>query len=170
LQCKQLLAQRDSTPDQLDKLHRQFFGRYDTILDSIDNGPHYLRLDTIDHTVANAIHYFDEKKYELIAFTIMSNHVHLVFTLNPVSETKPSIALDKVMHSIKSFTAQKCNELMDRTGRFWEYESYDRLVRDRNELHRIVQYILQNPVKAGLCDQWQDWKWTYIKPDYNDFE
>jgi putative transposase len=59
---------------------------------------------------------------------------------------------------------------MDRTGRFWEHESYDRLVRDRNELYRVVQYILQNPVKVGLRQHWQDWKYSYIKPDYNDFE
>ncbi|GAB3793201.1 transposase [Spirosoma humi] len=169
-QYKQLLTQPDSNPDQLDKLHRQFFGRYDRVLDKIDNGPHYLRLDAIAHIVANALHYFDEKKCDLIAFTIMSNHVHAVFTLHSASEAKPSITLDKVMHSLKSFTANKCNELLDRTGAFWEHESYDRLVRDRNELCRIVQYILQNPVKAGLCQRWQDWEYSYIKPDYNDFE
>ncbi|WP_425290788.1 hypothetical protein [Spirosoma linguale] len=74
------------------------------------------------------------------------------------------------MHSLTSYTAKKCNELLDRSGGFWEHESYDRLVRDWNELHRIVQYTLQNPVKAGLCARWQDWKWTYTKPEYNDFD
>ncbi|WP_240625858.1 transposase [Spirosoma pollinicola] len=169
-QQKQLLVQPDYIPEQLDRLHRQFFGRYDAILDKIDNGSHYFRLDAVAQIVADALHFFDEKKYDLIAFTIMSNHVHVVFGLNPVPETRPSITLDKVMHSLKSYTATKCNELLDRSGSFWEHESYDRLVRDRNELHRIVQYTLQNPVKAGLCERWQDWKWTYIKPDYNDFE
>ncbi|SOD88468.1 transposase [Spirosoma fluviale] len=167
---KQLLMQSDYTPDKLDRLHRQFFGRYDALLDKLDNGADYLRLDAIARVVADALHFFDEKKYDLIAFTIMSNHVHVVFALHPVPEARPAITLDKVMHSLKSFTATKCNELLDKSGRFWEHESYDRLVRDRNELHRIVQYTLQNPVKAGLCQHWQDWKWTYIKPEYNDFE
>ncbi len=102
----------------------------------------------------------------------MSNHIHIVFTLNPDTDGRSGEYLQQVMHSLKSFTANKCNELLDRSGSFWEHESYDRLVRDRNELHRIVQYILQNPVKAGLCESWQDWTRTrtYIKPEYNDFE
>ncbi|WP_425290789.1 hypothetical protein [Spirosoma linguale] len=76
-QQKQLLMRPDYTPEQLDRLHRQFFGRYDALLDKIDNGPHYLKLDSVAQLVADALHFFDEKKYDLIAFTIMSNHVHV---------------------------------------------------------------------------------------------
>jgi REP element-mobilizing transposase RayT len=34
-------------------------------------------------------------------------------------------------------------------------------VRDHKELMRIVNYVLNNPVKAGLSEKWEDWKWSY---------
>lgn len=122
----------------------------------------------IASVVAKAFHFWDTKKYDLIAFTVMPNHA--VFTLNETDVSQPLIALDRVMQSLKGFTALECNKRLKRSGAFWEHESYDRLVRDRNELHRIVHYTLQNPVKAGDSHRWQDWKWTYLKPEYNDFE
>ncbi|QJD77626.1 REP-associated tyrosine transposase [Spirosoma rhododendri] len=164
LRKQQIIARRDHTPDELDRLTRQYFAAYETILEKSNFGPKWLAVNAIAEQIARALHYFDAKRYELIAYCLMSNHVHVVFTLND-----EAVSLQQVMHSLKSFTASKCNELLDRTGAFWEHESYDRLVRDRAELHRIVQYVLHNPVKAGLCQCWQDWKWTYIKPEYNDF-
>jgi len=90
----------------------------------------------------------------------MSNHIHLVF------ELKKEYALYGIMQSIKTFTARKSNELLDRSGQFWQHESYDRVVRDAEELSRIITYVLNNPVKAGLCDSWEDWKYGYINPKY----
>lgn len=56
-----------------------------------------------------------------------------------------------IMHSLKSFTANRANEILGRRGQFWQRESYDHWVRDLEELERIVDYVIQNPVKAGLC-------------------
>ena len=98
----------------------------------------------------------------------MSNHVHVVLRLLNDTEIENPWSLDKFMQSIKSFSAKKCNTLLGQEGRFWQEESYDRLVRDDVELRRILIYILNNPVKAGLCQQMKDWKWSYIKEIYND--
>lgn len=46
--------------------------------------------------------------------------------------------------------------MFDRTGQFFQHESYDRVVIDNNELRRVVNYVLNNPVKVGLCKNWQD--------------
>lgn len=166
---QQILARRDYSSNELDRLTRQYFTAYETILEKSDFGPKWLGIDAVAKQVASALHYFDGKRYELIAYCLMSNHIHAVFTLVDGEESS-TFSLQQVMYSLKSFTASKCDELLDRTGPFWEHESYDRLVRDRNELYRIVQYVLQNPVKAGLCRRWQDWQRTYIKSEYNDFE
>lgn len=58
--------------------------------------------------------------------------------------------LSKIMHSLKSYTANEANRFLGRTGPFWQRESYDHLVRDDRELVRIAEYIAHNPVKAKL--------------------
>jgi hypothetical protein len=56
----------------------------------------------------------------------------------------------KVLHSWKSFTANKINKLLGRTGMFWQDEYYDHLVRNGDELLGYEQYISANPRVAGL--------------------
>jgi REP element-mobilizing transposase RayT len=67
------------------------------------------------------------------------------------------------MHSLKRRTATESNRVLQRRGQFWHRESYDHIVRDEKELNRIRNYVLNNPVKAGLVERWQDWPWTYCK-------
>ena len=93
---------------------------------------------------------------ELYCFTIMSNHVHALFSVN-----NTDIDLYKIMQLHKSFTAKKANIILQREGAFWEPESYDHIVR-AGEFDKIVNYILQNAVKAGLVKKWEDWQWTYL--------
>jgi REP element-mobilizing transposase RayT len=69
------------------------------------------------------------------------------------------------MKSLKGYTARQANLHLRRTGQFWEEESYDHEVRDGAEFGRIVRYILNNPVKAGLVQHWSEWPWNYVAPD-----
>ena len=69
--------------------------------------------------------------------------------------------LSAIMQSLKGYTARKINLPLGRSGTFWEEESYDHVVRDEAEFARIVSYVLNNPVKAGLVQDWQEWKWSY---------
>jgi (E)-4-hydroxy-3-methylbut-2-enyl-diphosphate synthase len=68
--------------------------------------------------------------------------------------------LPTVLHSWKSFTAKKANQLLRRTGAFWQKEYYDHLVRDGEDLLHQVRYVLQNPTttagRAWSCwgDRW----------------
>ncbi|MEW5986568.1 MAG: hypothetical protein AB1791_08050 [Chloroflexota bacterium] len=64
---------------------------------------------------------------------------------------------------MKGYTAGQANLLLERTGAFWQHESYDHYVRDAAELERIVAYVVNNPVKAGLVTDWQEWPWAYCK-------
>ena len=61
------------------------------------------------------------------------------------------------MHSLKSYTANRANEVLGRSGQFWQHESYDHWVRDTDELCRIAEYISLNPVKAGLVTRPEEW-------------
>jgi putative transposase len=66
------------------------------------------------------------------------------------------------MRLLKGSTSRLCNKELNRTGKFWHHESYDHYVRDEAELDRIIKYIVNNPVKAGLVNDWKDWKFTYL--------
>ena len=59
--------------------------------------------------------------------------------------------------------ATQANKLLGLTGAFWQRETYDHVVRP-GELARIVSYVLENPVKAGLVEDWQQWPHTYLAP------
>jgi putative transposase len=141
---------------------RRQFGRWDKALDTATNGPFWLHDPRITQLVADSLHYLDNRQYALNTFSIMSNHVHLIFTpLQKVGEKY--YALQAIMHSLKRHTARKGNLVLGRTGGFWQEESFDHVVRDSDELQRIKHYILNNPVKAGLVRQWDEWPWSYTR-------
>src|SRR5262249_35029177 len=88
------------------------------------HGACWLRDEQVATLVENALLHFDSQRYCLAAWCIMPNHVHVLI------ETLPGYPLDKVLHSWKSFTAQKANKLLARNGPFWARDYYDRYIRD----------------------------------------
>ena len=83
----------------------------------------------------------------------MPNHVHALI------ETLPGFPLDGVIHSWKSFSAKRANRLLRRTGVFWMGDYFDRYVRDEKHLSAVIQYMEENPVKAGLVRFAREWRW-----------
>ena len=142
--------------------HKRQFGRFDDALDACGCGPTWLKDPRIAAIVADALHYRDEKVYDLDCFTIMSNHVHAVFA--PLEDdTGTNYGLSWIMQSLKRRTATLANDVLGQKGAFWQPENYDHVVRDEKEWQRIVWYVLNNPVKAGLVVDWREWLWTYFK-------
>ena len=90
----------------------------------------------------------------------MPNHVHVVVTL-----LNPKEPVQRIIKSVKAFSSAKINQLLSRTGPFWQREYYDHVVRNGQELKRVIAYVQENPVKAGLCTIWQDWPYTYLADD-----
>ncbi len=136
------------------------FKSWDDFLDSNLNAPYHLRDKAVAQLNSDAIKFYDGKRYQLYTFCIMSNHIHLMFRLLPDSPP-----LWKVMQDLKKYTALNSNRLIgQRDVPFWDEESYDHLVREK-EFNRILAYILNNPVKAGLVKDWRDWPWTYCSTD-----
>jgi radical SAM superfamily enzyme YgiQ (UPF0313 family)/REP element-mobilizing transposase RayT len=103
-----------------------------------------LRNKTLAAYVAETIQRFDGTRYELDEWVVMPNHVHVLLTPHTGYE------LSKILHTWKSYSAHAINKELDRTGRLWQPESYDHIVRDLAELWRIRNYIRRNPDKAGL--------------------
>ena len=86
------------------------------------------------------------ERYDLYGWCVMANHVHVLLA--------PIWTLSKVTQGLKGYTAHEVNRLHRKVGRtFWQDESFDHWVRDEEELLRIIFYIENNPVKAGLCER-----------------
>jgi REP element-mobilizing transposase RayT len=131
------------------------------LLDGGIYGVKYLNNPKIADICKYTLHYPDKKNYNLICYCIMPNHIHLVFEL--LHKNK---GISKIMQSIKRVSARKSNLILNRKGKFWQDESYDRLVRDDKELYFIIKYVLMNPVNAGLTNDWSNWKHLYCRPEY----
>ncbi len=140
------------------------FQKYDSILDSGKYGADYLKNDNVCKIVKDCLHYPDTKEYTLICYTMMSNHVHVVFEL-----LEGNKGLDKIMQSIKGISARRANLVLNRSGTFWQDESFDRLIRNENEFCKVIRYVMSNPVKAGLVNNWKDWKNSYCNSEFMEY-
>lgn len=160
-------------PDQLKKLQgiisssadkeqKKIFKKYDELLEVSSNNIKHLSNPKISDVCKESIMFFNKKDIRVICYCIMPNHVHLVFEL--INKNK---SITDLMKSIKRYSAKKANEILETKGRFWQVESFDRLVRDERELYNIIKYVLLNPVKAGLVENYTDWQYTYCHPDYD---
>jgi len=126
-------------------------------------GARYLREERIAEIVQGALKHFDGERYHLIAWCIMPNHIHVLI------ETKPGYPLSDIVHGWKSFTAHEANKLLGRSGTFWMPDYFDRFIRDEKHFAATVEYIRENPVKAGLVDSPEKWPWSGW-PDHEQWE
>jgi len=131
------------------------FLRADQYLDRAGCGPTWLKDPRLAEMIVDTLHYSaaNLRLYDLQSYVIMSNHVHILI--------HPHSPLARIMRSVKSFTATKANQLLERKGhRFWQDESFDHWVRTPGEFSRIASYIERNPVSAGLVQNPEDWPWS----------
>lgn len=102
----------------------------------------------------------DGRFYRLHAAVIMPDHVHLLLTPN-----KP-YTLSQIMKGIKGGSAHLVNLARTYRGQVWQRESHDRIVRSKTEFVRKLNYILNNPLKAGLTKDPHSYPALYIDEEY----
>ncbi len=106
---------------------------------------------------------FDSKRYRLIAWVVMPNHVHALF------QPMHGWTVAKIVASWKKFTARKIcgHRRQSGDGSFrsvWYREYWDRYIRDGKHFAQTVAYIHQNPVKARLARKPENWRWSSAFP------
>jgi REP element-mobilizing transposase RayT len=150
-------AARAGTAVQTDQIRlqrlRTVIHRAERCLDR-GSGSCFMKDPRIAKIIANAIKFFDGQRYCLLAWCVMPNHVHAVFS------PADGHSLQGILHSWKSFSAEHSNRLLERNGRFWQREYFDHVVRNANSLCKIINYVKRNPIKAGL----RNWPWVFVKP------
>jgi REP element-mobilizing transposase RayT len=102
----------------------------------------------------------------------MNDHVHCI--LQPIAITNKTQAgtpvrlseyysLSQITHGIKSYSANRLQRLLNKKGSIWQDENYDRVIRNENEYLQKMNYIIYNPVKSGLVDKIEDYKWFFLR-------
>jgi putative transposase len=114
--------------------------------------------------VVGSFFHFAGERYDLLAFVVMPSHLHWLFRPLPEwVETLPDderTPRERVTYSLNRYTATRCNRHLRTKGAFWQTESYDHWVRDVDEMERIIRYIEENPVKAKLVEQADQWPYS----------
>jgi putative DNA methylase len=150
---KQPAKAGESARERSRRIDKLLFAQQDRWLDGASEGPLHLKDPRAAQVVVDSFLFGQPERYELHSFVVMANHVHLLIT--------PQWELPKITQGIKGFTSHRINTLQEARGRvFWQDESYDHWVRDEDEFVRIVEYIENNPVKAGLCRLPTEWPWS----------
>ena len=118
------------------------------------NGPVWLADPACAAIVADALRQFDGQRYDLLAWCVMPNHVHVLI------RQVEGWPLGAIVKSWKSYTAKMINRRLERSGPFWAADYFDRYTRDEAQLIGAVRYIEANPVMAGLCARPEDWPFS----------
>ncbi len=140
------------------------FGYIDEYLHLCENGPRYLMDDRIAEFIKSSLLKMAHKQYKLFCFCIMPNHAHIL--IQPIEKTSGGFySIPEIMKGHKGSTARSSNNALKRHGTFWHHENYDHWIRTQEEFDRVVWYIIKNPVKTRLIENWIDWPHTWLNED-----
>ena len=114
------------------------------------DGPDWLNNPEVAQLVVNAMKHFEGQRYELLTWCVMPNHVHAIIRL--LGDYK----LSSIIQSWKSFSAHECNRILNRTGGFWQQESYDHLIRGGDDFYNQRDYIVRHKTEWKGDDKEQD--------------
>ena len=125
------------------RYRNRFSGRIDDWLDQ-GSGSCVLKDPALAQVVADSLRHFDGRRYELVSFVVMPNHVHVLF--RPLGSHR----LGNILRSWKLFTARQINQKTGRSAKLWQKDYWDRLIRHETHFLQCLEYIRENPEKAGL--------------------
>jgi putative transposase len=132
---------------------------------------HLLKPDKYKNIIIESLKYLvEDKRVEVFAFVIMSNHIHIIWRIaNEHNKTK-------VQQSFLKYTAQKIildlrknhKQVLkhfyvgakDRLYQIWERNSLSIEIHSYETMLQKMNYLHQNPVKAGICKNISDYKFS----------
>jgi REP element-mobilizing transposase RayT len=131
---------------------REKFRRMELMLDR-GLGKCHLREPHMAQMVQDNLWFHDSKAYRLLAWVIMPNHQHILAEMWK--------QLGVVLKNWKSYTGSEANKMLGQVGdTFWQADYFDRYIRNQEHYLKVVRYIENNPVKAGLVREPAQWPWS----------
>ena len=138
---RQRLAELESSEQE--DFYRRFSAKWHSELDA-GYGACMLQQPELAAIVSESLRHADGEKYCLTDFIVMPNHVHILCAF--IDE----MGLLSVCESWKRFTARQINKATGQTGRFWQQDGFDHLIRSEEQFRHFQKYIQENAQKAGL--------------------
>lgn len=150
--CKKDLCQ---LPDS--DFKRQLYRRIESFLDD-GHGSQLLGNPIAAIIVQDSLVFGHLDRYRLAAWSIMPMHVHILIGPND------GWTLNGIMRDHKGFTSHEIGKKLNRSGRLWQVENFDRYIRNQDHFDAVARYIEWNPVKAKLCGDPRDWAYSSANP------
>ena len=116
-------------------------------------GECHLRRSEVARLVEGALLFRHGLDYDLRAWAVMPNHVHLLFCVQDVP-------MWRSVDAWKGYTAKAANKILGRKGPFWQEGYWDTYMRDCQHEARARHYIENNPAKAKLVALPRQWSWS----------
>ena len=108
--------------------------------------------------VLDALLHFNGERVVLYAATVLNDHLHCL--VKPLK----NVRLGDWIESVKKYSARTINAAHSRTGNLWKDERFDHVVRHAGWFARLVRYIVNNPVEAGLAQHPARYGMTFVHP------
>ena len=112
-----------------------------------DDACKHIALDALKCAAAAA-------SFDVLAYVIMPEHVHLV--VRPTSDA----TISQFIALFKQRSARRINRHLGRRGSLWRKEFFDHVLRSHEHLEELVRYIHDNPVRRGLASSADEWEFS----------
>ena len=116
-----------------------------------------LTVPSLGQIMVDALLFGDGARYRLYDYTVMPDHLHAI--LQPAATAGTTERITSVTYTLKQWTAKKINAALGRKGTLWQEESYDHIIRNRDDYEGKALYIFRNSQAAGLVDDPAKWPW-----------
>jgi REP element-mobilizing transposase RayT len=157
------LSSRDARDIMTGGSHRLRKGRT-----SIENQHYFITTAVLDRTpvlanpeaaniVLSALKWLEKSNRMLLeAAVVMPDHLHFIATLKDGE-------LSRLMQRLKGYTSRQINTLLNKKGAFWQDQYHEHAIRKDEELNDTVLYMLHNPVRAGLVEDFHIYPFWYCR-------
>ncbi len=163
--------------DEISLLEKQYFNALNNYRLAFDKTFHNskspkisLMTETNRPVLEEALGFWEGKRLISHAWCIMSNHFHWVLSVFKKDENGNPVYLEDILHSVKLFSARNINANEGIEGQLWLHESFDTTIRNNIHFNNVVNYVINNPVSAGLVKDWQDWPGTFLESGTQTFQ
>jgi REP element-mobilizing transposase RayT len=135
-------------------------GYYFVTTGTHDRIPLFQRPKLADAVIKSLYELRSRRRIKVHGFVVMPDHVHAIISLQEDEN------LPKIMHSLKSYTAHAINDARGEKGKVWQDGYYDYALRNMKDAKRKLQYVLGNPLRKGLVEEFDQYRWSSASGEY----